>query len=132
MITTSLGSVPLSMEKGRQRLDRWRTRRPYRRSPIPPALWALAVALARQQGVYPTARGLHLDYTTLKKRLAAGDAEERASGPPTFVELPGPSALSECVIELEGPRGGMMRMHVKGATLPDLVALSRVVWDGEA
>ena len=32
------------------------------------------------------------------------------------------------VIELEGPRGGRMRIEVPGATLADLVALTQVAW----
>jgi len=129
MATTRL-PIPHGIERVRRRLERWRRTRGHRRSPIPAALWAAAVALARQHGLYPTARTLHLDYTTLKKRLAAADAG--AAALPMFVELPGPRAFSECVIELAGPRGGTMHIQVKGVALPDLVALSRVVWHGEA
>ena len=47
----------------------------------------------------------------------------------TFIELPILSAPSlECSIELEHPRGRRMRIHVKGAALPDLAALSRTFW----
>ena len=57
MITTSPDSVPRSIERVRQRFERWRaTRRPHRRSPIPPALWAAAITVARQHGLCPTAR----------------------------------------------------------------------------
>ena len=48
----------------------------------------------------------------------------------TFIELPSLTApaVSECSIELEHPRGPRMRIHVKGATLPDLAALTRTFW----
>jgi hypothetical protein len=36
--------------------------------------------------------------------------------------------LSECLIELEGPRG-KMRIQWKGTTAPDLSGLSRVFWE---
>jgi hypothetical protein len=54
-------------------------------------------------------------------------------GPTTFFELaplPGPSrsGVSECLIELEGPRG-KMRIQWKGSSAPDLASLSRVLWE---
>src|ERR1022692_1221427 len=39
------------------------------------------------------------------------------------------SRLSECFIELEGPRG-KIRIQWKGATAPDLAGLSRALWEG--
>ena len=65
--------MPLAMERVRRRFERWRQTRTPRRSPIPDALWATAVALARQHGLYATSRLLRLDYTALKKRLPASD-----------------------------------------------------------
>jgi hypothetical protein len=95
---------------------------------MPAALWAAAVALARQHGLYPTARALRVDYGALKKRLDAAGAGRAPS--PAFVELPAarPTGLGACVIELEAPRGGRMRIEVPGATLADLVALTQVAW----
>ena len=132
MVTTSPNSVPRSIERVRQRFERWRaTRRPHRRSPIPPALWAAAIAVARQHGLCPTARTLHLDYTALKKRLAAAHVGHLTSASPTFVELPGPSALPECIIEVEGRRA-ILRIRLNGLARPDLIALSRAGWSGGA
>ncbi len=131
MIAKEATTVPVAMETVRRRLERWRSTRASRRSPIPSALWAAAVRLARRHGLYPTARTLRLDYTTLKKQLHAAD--DRALVSPTFVELaplPSPTSACDCVIEIEAPGGGRMRVQVKG--IPDLVALSRVVWSGEA
>jgi len=49
--------------------------------------------------------------------------------PATFLEfMPPPSGLSECLIELEGPRG-KMRIQWKGTAAPDLAGLSRVLWE---
>jgi len=57
--------------------------------------------------------------------------ESSALGAPspaaTFLELaPQAIGLSECLIELEGPRG-KMRIQWKGATTPDLAGWSRAV-----
>jgi hypothetical protein len=80
---------------------------------------------------------LHLDYYSLKGRLEAdgsSPAAARYSAEPSgFVELPASTLAtsSECVIELESTRGAKMRVHLKGADVPDLAALSRSFWDSE-
>jgi hypothetical protein len=132
--------VPVKMEQARQQLERWRSTRPHR-SAIPEPLWATAVELARQHGLYATARTLRLDYTRLKTRLgstrhASGVSSKRAfrrAESPAFVELigPRPGCSPEGVVELEGPRG-RMRIELKGITTADLIALSRALWEGEA
>ena len=57
---------------------------------------------------------------------------KRAAAPAEFLELVTAEAvgsnLTECVIELAGPRG-KMRIQWKGATAPDLAGLSRVLWE---
>ena len=116
---------PLDLTAVRGRLDRWRRTRAHPRSPIPAALWADAVALARQQGLYPTARALHLDYGGLKAHVEA--AEARGSGDrPMFVEVAGSTVADRgtSVIELSGP-GGTVRLRVPGLALADLATLSR-------
>jgi hypothetical protein len=47
-----------------------------------------------------------------------------------FIELPSPpvAQTSECVIEFENESGGCMRVHLKGASDPDLGALGRSFW----
>jgi hypothetical protein len=121
-------AVPIAINKVRQRFERWRSTRPSRRARIPAKLWGAAVHVARQHGLYPTARTLHLDYSALKKRVAAGETEAAASA--TFVELTPSTGASTCVIEIAGPRGVTMRVQVAGSTWPDLVALTQVVCRG--
>jgi hypothetical protein len=132
--------VPVKMEQARQQVDRWRRARP-NRSRIPEPLWTAAVELARQHGIYRTARTLRLDYTRLKARLESArrasprfqPAYGRAQRATAFVELigPPPGSFPEGVVELEGPRG-RMRIALKGIAAADLVALSRALWKGEA
>ena len=127
MITTG-SSTSTGLEKTRRRIARWRARCPYRGAAMPAALWAAAVVLARQHGLYTTARTLHVDYGSLKKRRDAAGAWRVPS--PAFVELPAarPTGLGSCVIDVEAPRGRRMRIEVSGVTVADLVTLTQVAW----
>jgi len=117
----------LRTETVRRRLDRWRRVRTHPRSPIPKAIWAGAVALARRQGLYQTARALRIDYGALKQHVAA-DEGGRTSPPPAFVEFAGSplTDLSACVIELTGPRA-TVRIRVPGLALADIATLGRIL-----
>ena len=121
-------SASIGLEKTRRRIARWRETRPYRGAAMPAALWAAAIALARQHGLSTTARSLRIDYGSLQKRLDAAGAGRAPS--PAFVELPAarPTGLGPCVIELEAPRGRRMRIEVTGVTVADLVALTQMAW----
>jgi hypothetical protein len=122
--------IPAELKDAEQRFAEWRSSQSGRR-PIPEPLWALATQLANQHGVFRTAQVLRLDYTKLKKYTrTAVPTEKPISAPPTaFVELMTSAAgACECVIEVEGPRG-RMRIEWKGPTTPDLVALSRMLWE---
>jgi len=94
-------------------------------------LWAAAAAVARRDGVNRTAATLHLDGGKLKRRmLVTGHPASRKVQPPAFVELTSlaSSGLPEYTLELEG-HNGKLRIHCKGATAPELAALSRALWD---
>jgi hypothetical protein len=122
---------------------------------MPPALWTAAIAPARQHGLYTTARALHLDYGSLKKRRDAAAATgesgastggelasrarrrptDRRTGDvvvPTFIELPGARqpGLGPCVIDVAAPHGGRLRIEVTGVTIADLVTLTQGAWGG--
>jgi hypothetical protein len=80
--------------------------------------------------VYPTARALGINYGALKAHVErAAPAAER----PTFVELAPVRArqASECVIELETPRG-TTRIRMSGIAVADVVALARALGESEA
>jgi hypothetical protein len=126
--------IPDGMRRIYRRFERWRSSH-QTPLPIPSALWACAAAAAREHGVFRTAKILRLEYGKLK-RLAesAAPVQRRSASPAEFLELVAPqvapsgSGLSECVIELEGPRG-KMRIQWKGVTPPDLAGLSRSLWE---
>jgi len=126
--------VPDGMQKVYRRFERWRSSH-QGRLPIPKALWASAAEVAREHGVFRTAKVLRLEYAKLK-RLAgsAAPVKRRVAPPAEFLELVAPRVapsgpgLTEYVIELEGPRG-KMRVQWKGATAPDLAGLSRGLWE---
>ena len=134
MTHKTVPDVPDGMQKIYRRFERWRSSH-QGRLPIPPALWASAAEAAREHGVFRTATILRLEYVKLK-RLAesAAPVKPRAASPAEFLELVAPQVapsglgLSECVIELEGPRG-KMRVQWKGVTPPDLAGLSRSLWE---
>ena len=120
---------PLDVARVRQGLDQRRRTRAHPRSPIPKGLWASAVALARQQELYQTARALHLDYGGLKAHVETADARGgRRRRTPAFVEVSGSTLtdLTPWVIELTGP-GGTVRLRVPGLALADLATLSRTL-----
>ena len=139
MTTKTLPEVPVGMQRIYRRFERWR--KSHRgRLPIPEALWAAVAELAREHGVFRTfrtAKTLRLEHSKLKgmvKVKSTKPAVRRAPTPPAadFLELVAPlpsvPGLTECVIELEGPRG-KVRIQWKGSTAPDLAGLSRSLWE---
>jgi len=129
--------------------------------PIPERLWRAATDLAREHGVFATAKALHLEYGKLKQRAdgavpalkgrvaKAPSALRRTQGitrrrtaalrrarsrarPPAFVELLGPRRGSSSECRVElEGPRGRMRIEFKGIAAAELVALSRALWDGE-
>jgi len=98
-----------------------------RAGPIPKRLWAAAAAVAREHGINPTSKALHLEFKGLKEFVQSARATKRTVPPtPQFVELMTPPTVSECVIELEG-RHGKMRIQWRGMTAADLAQLSRMI-----
>lgn len=126
--------IPDGMRALHGRFARWRKSHTGR-LPIPEPLWAAAAEVAREHGVFRTAKVLSLEYGKLKRLTTESHPGRRRtvglSAPPAaFVELltPGTGGGAECLIELEGPRG-KVRIQWKGSTTPDLAGLSRVLWE---
>ena len=129
MATKAQLEIPVGMRRVCRRFERWRKRHKAR-LPIPDDLWAAAAILAREHGVFRTAKVLRLEYGKLKRMVEPpASAPGAASRTPLFLEwTPQPVGPTECLIELEGPRG-KMRIQWKGSTAPDLAGLSRTLWE---
>ena len=127
-MATEAADIPHGMRTVYRRFERWRSTHtgPL---PIPEPLWASAAEVAREHGVFHTAKVLRLEYGKLKRMVQSARPMAKTAAP-TFVELVAPQTggLSECLIELEGPHG-KMRIQWKGTTAPDLAGLSRVLWE---
>ena len=126
--------VPDGMRGIHGRFARWRKAHTGR-LPIPQPLWMAAAEVAREHGVFRTAKVLSLEYGKLKRLTTESRPARRRNTQPselpaTFVELltPGTVGGAECVIELEGARG-KMRVQWKGNAIPDLAGLGRVLWE---
>jgi len=126
--------LPARLARARERFVWWRATRAKRT--IPEELWTLAVSLAREYGVWRTARALGLNNHSLGRRLreADGGRDLRAHEPvaPAFLEiLPSPASVraTEVRIELEGEGGRKLRLELQGAALGEVGALARRLWE---
>jgi hypothetical protein len=142
-MSCEIPDIPSNMRRLYRRLNRWQSAHTGR-LPIPERLWVAAAELAREHGIYPTAKALHLEYGKLKRRAEAGGVVKRRrvkapavvpggarpTAPPTFVELMAPR-FPGAAVEPEGSRG-RMRIELKGVATAELVALSRALWDSGA
>ena len=124
MGTSKHEPFPPDLARGRSRFLSWRvTRKPGSR--IPPALWELAVRLAKSHGVSCVATVLGLDYYSVQKRAKAADAPAPPSGP-AFVELAAPVLVAkQCRFELDNGSGATIRVRLVGYDAADLEALAR-------
>jgi len=145
-MANEIPDISPDMQRLYKRFERWRSAHTGR-LPIPERLWRAAAELAREHGVFPTAKALHLEYGKLKDRAEALGQEKKvvrkmrsaiprhaeSTAAPTFMELitPRSGSAASAVVELEGPRG-RMKIELKGVAMAELVALSRALWDGEA
>ncbi len=123
-------TLTISLEEAKARFEEWRQNRKGKAA-IPDQLWAIAVGVARKEGVSRTSTELRVEWNHLKRRMAeVSGASRRTAPPPAFVELVAPptQSLPECTIELEGRRG-KLRICVNGAPASYLAALSRELWE---
>jgi len=133
-ITTDL---PDDLKSLGAQIEHWRETR-QKLSPMPAALWAAAVTLAQERGIYPVARGLRIDYASLRTRLAEsrGLAAPSHGAPQSseFIELsPSPalagSAGGPCVgLELrdaDGSRMSLLLPGLDGLDVPGIVSAFR-------
>ena len=130
MSTRQQATLPRAMSTARRQFNQWRSRH-RKHVRLPEELWRQAAALAREHGLNKTSRALGLKYYSLKRHLNEMTAEQAipAKGEPDFIELvPGvmtPGTI-ECTIEWADGGGSKVRMHIKGAAMPELVSLAGV------
>ena len=108
-----------------ERIISWKkSHRP--RSPLQPELWNEAAELAREQGIWKTARALRIDYTALKKRVEAHTLDHQAPSP-QFIEFFPPLAapIAECALEVESTRGMKLRITMKNVAASELASIIR-------
>ena len=134
MKNPSKSNLPAKLARGRERFEKWRKKHK-KRTRLPEQLWSAAVKLAHEYGVNRTARVLRLDYNGLKKRTelsVSGDPSQAVVGPKFLQLLPSElTTVAECAIECHHPNGTTLRIHIKGPQMPDLVALSKSLLNGE-
>ena len=121
------------VEALRLRFEEFRNRHE-KRTRFPEELWRAAAELAGKRGINAVTRALRLDANSLKKWMVQGAGAqatrqrdiERANKP-AFVELlaTAPGAGSTCVVEVESPKGGKLRLEWKGASSNELTQLIR-------
>jgi hypothetical protein len=117
------------------------------RSRLPEELWAAAAKLARRDGIEATALALDVDRPSLQKwtdRFEPGvqvkavklrrqrQAGRTAPAAPAFVELLAQttgatlqSRETSCLVEVESPRGGKLRLELKAISTSALAELIR-------
>ena len=117
-----------------EKISRYRSMRPKPRR-MPEILWAEAVALARELGVYRVVSALGLNYNALRERLeqTPSPARPELQGAVNFVELSGaqmlgPRAGPGPVVELVESDGARLSVRLPVGSvvdLPQLVAAYR-------
>jgi hypothetical protein len=123
------------LEALRVRLEAFRSNQPPR-TRLPEELWRAVVEVAARRGVSLVARALRLERKSLRKRMAERVSAEGSngkalggseSGPAQFLELLAPAAGvgSSCLLEVESPQGGKLRLEWKGATVSEVSQLVR-------
>ena len=126
--------TPPEIEALQRRVVHWRsTRKQF--SPMPEELWREAISLAARYGLGRVARGLGVDYGTLKSRYnqaSRTEAEPSSSGEAEFVELALPrlpkSAEAPVTVELAAPDGSKLTVHLSGSAGPTVLDLVDAFW----
>src|SRR5438309_10154141 len=86
MATKAQPEVPSGMQRLCRRFELWRGSHRGRLA-IPEGLWASAAAVAREHGVFRTAKVLRLEYGKLKRMAEAGDRNPEPTTSTAFLEL---------------------------------------------
>jgi Na+-transporting NADH:ubiquinone oxidoreductase subunit NqrF len=125
------------VEQLRRRFEEFRRTHAVR-SRLPEELWAAAAELARRDGMDATAEALDVDKPSLRKwadrlqpqrqpRARRSPRRRGARALPAFVELlaSGSGAATSCLVEVESPRGGKLRLELRAIETRELAELIR-------
>jgi len=107
-----------------------------KRTRLPEELWRAAAEIARHRGISVVCRSLRLDANSLKKWMGQDSKPTKAKrkvrkqtteAPAHFVELFSPAASggSSCMVEVDSPRGGKLRLEWRGASASEVMQLIR-------
>lgn len=124
-----------ALQKAQRLFANWRESKTGRPR-IPNNLWQAATDLYYTQGmtINTIARGLRLNYTTLKEKVfdmrpAALDSHAGEEST-MFIEVGPPPECSDCVIEMENQTGVKMRICFRGRVDPTVISLGRYLLAG--
>ena len=122
------GPEPAALVEVQRDFESWRNTHPGC-TPFPETLWVAAAAVAAEHGIYRTAKLLRLDSSRLKRRMPGAAAAPKLA-PPAFVELfaSGGYPPAECVIEMDRPRQGRLRLELKAWRTADVADVVRQLW----
>ena len=130
-MTTQKSSRKPTLKKVQAKFESWRKTRKSC-GPIPESLWDAAISLAGSYSVHQISKGLRLNHTAVKDRVEISRNIIPEEAPQTtFVELPPlnqPMLVEEFSLDLENKAGAKMKIHVKGHTDIDLLALTQTFW----
>ena len=136
MVRTTREGLPAGGRELRERIERWRRTRE-KRTAMPVELWDEAVRLARGGRAYLIARGVGVDFASLRRRIAEAEASgRRADGAATagrFVELSGAQILGTPaatgpVVELSDRDGVRLTIRLGGGETLDVAGLVQGFW----
>jgi len=130
-MTTQKSSRKPTLKKVQAKFESWRKTRKSC-GPIPESLWDAAISLTGSYSVHQISKGLRLNHTAVKDRVEISRNIIPGEAPQTtFVELPPlnqPMPIEEFSLDLENKAGAKMKIHVKGHTDIDLLALTQTFW----
>ena len=127
--------LPASAHDIHDRIEHWRKTR-QNRTHMPVDLWAAAVGLAREHGIYAVAQALDLSYGALKDRVArAAENEPVTETPPAgFVELPPPPPPQAGTEQMSGEfefaaaDGAKLTIRLPRIGQIDVLGLAQAFW----
>lgn len=127
--------IPAKILRVQKNFERWRTKKRGKRDPIPLKLWRAAAKLCKSYSIHRVSRMLRVDPAKLKDHVEKSPRGTQKSSRSAFVEWSPPTgnvsvSAAEYIVELADREGGVQRIHVRGANIAEVAALSRELRSG--